>query len=88
MQKLDIDQTLEEYRGKRLSKGRIWWEKFYEAFDDMTNEGLGAGTKRAGYHLQLFGIHPKFQRQGVGSALDRAVESSVSVAFSYNIRCH
>jgi GNAT superfamily N-acetyltransferase len=44
----------------------------------MTDEGLGKGGKAAGYHLQLFGVHPDYQRKGVGSALDFAVESEVS----------
>jgi len=77
MHKLDVGQPLIEFHGKMKSKGRIWWDKFYDAFDEMTDTGLGLGTKKAGYHLQLFGVHPKYQRQGVGTALDKAVESSV-----------
>ena len=52
--------------------------QFGEAFDAMTDKGLGVGVKQAGYHLQLFGIHPSYQRQGVGSAMDKAVEEYVS----------
>lgn len=44
----------------------------------MTDEGLGMGGKKGGYHLQLFGVHPDYQRQGVGSALDLSVQDSVS----------
>lgn len=80
MLKLDEGQQLTEYRGKLKSKGRIWWDKFYEAFDTMADEGLGVGGKRAGYHLQLFGVHPSYQRQGVGSALDKAVEDSAKAS--------
>jgi len=77
MRRLDEGQPLVEYRGKKKSKGPIWWDKFYEAFDAMTDEGLGVGAKRAGYHLQLFGVHPDYQKQGVGTRLDKAVEEHV-----------
>lgn len=43
----------------------------------MTDAGLGPGVKKAGYHLQLFGVHPDYQKQGIGSAMDKAVENSV-----------
>jgi len=77
MRGLDQGQPLTEYRGKKKSKGSIWLDKFTEAFDAMTDEGLGVGAKKAGYHLQLFGVHPDYQRQGVGTRLHKAVEEHV-----------
>jgi len=77
LEKLDVGQPVKDFRGKMKSKGHIWWDKFFEASDVMTTSGLGPGTKKAGYHLMLFGVHPDYQRLGIGSAMDKAVEDVI-----------
>ncbi|KAG8738381.1 hypothetical protein FRC12_016784 [Ceratobasidium sp. 428] len=47
-----------------------WWKnEMLPRYVKLTDEGLGEGTKKDLLHLQVLGVHPDFQRCGVGSAL-------------------
>ena len=41
------------------------------AYRKLTHDGLGEGTKKGLLHLQVLGVHPDFQRKGLGVALVR-----------------
>jgi ribosomal protein S18 acetylase RimI-like enzyme len=43
----------------------------------MTTNALGEGTKLNAWHLQMFGVLPEHQNEGVGGALLRHVEAIV-----------
>ncbi|EJD48814.1 hypothetical protein AURDEDRAFT_162274 [Auricularia subglabra TFB-10046 SS5] len=51
-----------------------WWGYFLPLYDEYTMRALGDGTKLASYHLQVLGVHPKYQLQGVGSLLVKTGE--------------
>lgn len=40
---------------------------------------LGENVELNAYHLYLLGVHPNFQRKGIATALQQAVEAVVSV---------
>ncbi|QRV86404.1 GNAT family acetyltransferase [Ceratobasidium sp. AG-Ba] len=49
---------------------KSWWtEEMLPRYNKLTDEGLGEGNKHNLLHLQVLGVHPGFQRQGLGSAL-------------------
>ncbi|KAH8830558.1 hypothetical protein DL96DRAFT_952737 [Flagelloscypha sp. PMI_526] len=52
-----------------------WWKVFYVAYDAFCDGILGAGQKRANYHLQLLAVHPEHQRKGIARALLEPVEA-------------
>jgi len=41
--------------------------------DAFNEKCLGAGVKKGGYHLQLLGVHPDYQKKGICSAFDKAM---------------
>jgi len=54
---------------------RDWWDYFLAIYDEYTSDVFGPGVKLAGYHLQLFGVHPNHQRKGYGTAMIQLVEA-------------
>ncbi|CAE6518746.1 unnamed protein product [Rhizoctonia solani] len=60
------------FSNKLDSDTRQWWkEVMLPRYNQLTTEGLGEGVKKGLLHLQVLGIHPDFQRRGVGKALVR-----------------
>lgn len=51
-----------------------WWGYFLPLYDEYTTGALGEGTKLASFHLQVLGVHPDYQRQGIGSSLVKTGE--------------
>ncbi|KAJ7131902.1 hypothetical protein C8R43DRAFT_1133570 [Mycena crocata] len=60
----------------RLSpKCRSWWDYFLRLlYDDFVEETLGAGVLLRAFHLQLIGIHPGYQRKGIGRKMLEVVQ--------------
>ncbi|KAF8610378.1 hypothetical protein BDV93DRAFT_14533 [Ceratobasidium sp. AG-I] len=54
-----------------LEVKRWWDEEMLPAYRKLTRDGLGEGTKKGLLHLSLLGVHPDFQRKGLGIALVR-----------------
>ncbi|KAJ7097068.1 hypothetical protein B0H15DRAFT_824697 [Mycena belliarum] len=60
----------DELMGKLSERCRSWWTEFLKLlYDEFVEKQLGSGVMRAAYHLQLIGIHPKYQKRGIGSKL-------------------
>lgn len=55
-------------------KSRDWWKYFNSTYNDAAERVFGDGAKVAAYHLQMFGVIPERQRQGIGSGLINFVE--------------
>jgi len=57
------------------SEHRKWWsEKFGAAVEACAAAALAPAHKKDTWYLQLIGVHPKRQRQGIARALIHAVE--------------
>ncbi|RDB25813.1 hypothetical protein Hypma_006557 [Hypsizygus marmoreus] len=55
-----------------------WWsEVFIPRYDEVVLEALGAGVKKASWHLQLIGTIPAERRKGVARALINEVRNKV-----------
>ena len=52
--------------------------QFLTRYDELAEQSFGSGAKLAGYHLQLLGVAPQYQRKGIGRALIRWAEIKVS----------
>ncbi|KAI9000440.1 hypothetical protein BD414DRAFT_577 [Trametes punicea] len=52
-----------------------WWATFFKQYDELAENTVGWEVKRGGYHLQLFGVVPEYQRKGIGNALTRYAEN-------------
>ncbi|KAG8709008.1 hypothetical protein FRC08_018589 [Ceratobasidium sp. 394] len=49
---------------------RSWWKDVMQPrYAKLADQGLGEGVKKDLFHLQVLGVHPDFQRRGLGSAL-------------------
>ncbi|KAI0749646.1 acyl-CoA N-acyltransferase [Daedaleopsis nitida] len=57
-----------------------YWSRLLNEYDDMVENSLGHGVKLGGYHLQLIGVLPEFQRKGVGRALLDFAEAKARAA--------
>ncbi|EJD46603.1 hypothetical protein AURDEDRAFT_63241, partial [Auricularia subglabra TFB-10046 SS5] len=55
-----------------------WWDYFLPFYDQYTAGAFGDGVKLNGYHLQVIGVIPVRQGQGVASSFFRVVEKKVS----------
>ncbi|KAJ7938690.1 hypothetical protein B0H13DRAFT_1575374, partial [Mycena leptocephala] len=52
--------------GKLSQKCHSWWTDFLKIlYDDFVEKTLGPGAMLGAFHLQLIGIHPDYQRQGI-----------------------
>lgn len=59
----------------RLGKDQQEWFGYWlPLYDEYVTREFGEGTKLASYHLQLLGVHPSHQRQGISSALVKVGE--------------
>ncbi|KAI9000437.1 acyl-CoA N-acyltransferase [Trametes punicea] len=52
-----------------------WWATFLKEYDELAEKTIGREVKRGGYHLQLIGVVPEYQRKGIGTALIRYAEN-------------
>ncbi|KAJ7486859.1 hypothetical protein FB451DRAFT_1228202 [Mycena latifolia] len=60
---------------KLSEKCRSWWIYFLELlYDKFVEDALGPGVMLGAYHLQLIGIHPDYQRQGIATTMMGMVE--------------
>ncbi|KIM90552.1 hypothetical protein PILCRDRAFT_187461 [Piloderma croceum F 1598] len=55
-------------------KTQEWWTYFIDVYNDLCEKAFGAGAKLAAYHLQMYGVMPERQRQGIGRELVKVVE--------------
>jgi hypothetical protein len=46
-------------------------------YNDLCEKAFGAGAKLEAYHLQMYGVVPERQRQGIGRELVKVVEDKV-----------
>jgi len=60
-----------------IALGRWSIEQFIDLYNDLAENAFGSGAKLAAYHLQMFGVMPERQRQGIGRALIEFVEEKV-----------
>jgi ribosomal protein S18 acetylase RimI-like enzyme len=56
-------------------------------YNKLTDDGLGEGTKKGLLHLQILGIHPEFQRRGLGLALVKHRLNQVCMILSMRAGC-
>lgn len=54
-----------------------WWDYFLPFYDRYAAQAFGEGSKLAGFHLQVIGVLPSHQRQGIASAFFDVVERKV-----------
>lgn len=58
-----------------------WWDQvFLHDYENYAERFYGPGAKRAGYHLQLIGVHPDHQRRRLGSQLMSIVHHEAHAA--------
>ncbi|KAJ6555858.1 hypothetical protein B0H19DRAFT_1262001 [Mycena capillaripes] len=66
---------LEPAHGKLSEKCRSWWTYFLDfLYNKFVENTLGSSVFRAAYHLQLIGVHPSYQRQGIAGTMMGLVE--------------
>ena len=54
-----------------------WRTSFLKEYDELVESSHGPGVKLGGYHLQVIGVSPHYQRKGVATSLMRYAESKV-----------
>lgn len=59
--------------------------QFYERFDTMNETSLGPVVKKNGYHLQLLGVHPDYQKKGISTAFDKAMSEQVRLRLNSRV---
>jgi len=74
------DAPWEQSMSKLTEKNQQWWEVFYERFDAMNEKCLGENAKLNGWHLQLLGVHPDYQKKGISTAFDKAISEKALAA--------
>ncbi|KAJ7930913.1 hypothetical protein B0H13DRAFT_2309220 [Mycena leptocephala] len=71
---------LEPAYGKAVREMRSWWTYFLDfVYNKFVENTLGLGVFRAAYHLQLIGVHPSYQRQGIAGTMMGLVEQKVGI---------
>ena len=60
-----------------ITLGRWSIEQFIDLYNDSAEKAFGSGAKLAAYHLQMYGVVPERQRQGIGRRLIEFVEEKV-----------
>ncbi|KAH8836113.1 hypothetical protein DL96DRAFT_1576777 [Flagelloscypha sp. PMI_526] len=80
-QRLLQNQEQEERCGwnafqQRLSaQSRRWWSYFNETYNYQIDLILGPDVRLEGWHLQLLGVHPDYQRRGIATSLCELIEA-------------
>ncbi|KAJ7486851.1 hypothetical protein FB451DRAFT_1168234 [Mycena latifolia] len=65
----------DQLTAKLSEKCRSWWPDFLGyLYDDFVENTLGPGVMLGAYHLQVLGIHPDYQRQGIARKMLEIVE--------------
>ncbi|KAJ6522062.1 hypothetical protein B0H19DRAFT_1277507 [Mycena capillaripes] len=60
---------------KLSEKCHSWWTYFLDfLYNKFVENTLGSSVFRAAYHLQLIGVHPSYQRQGIAGKMMGLVE--------------
>ncbi|KAJ7609355.1 hypothetical protein DFH06DRAFT_1247246 [Mycena polygramma] len=65
----------DQLMAKLSEKCRSWWTYFLRfLYDEFVEGTLGPGVMLGAFHLQLIGIHPDYQRQGIAGCMMSIVE--------------
>ncbi|KZV85725.1 hypothetical protein EXIGLDRAFT_725536 [Exidia glandulosa HHB12029] len=54
---------------------QVWWSDFISAYTDYATFAFGPWVKPGGYHLQVIGVRPGYQRQGIARQFLSIVEA-------------
>jgi len=60
--------------GRLDQKSQDWWTYFVDLYNHSAEKAFGGGAKLAAYHLQMVGVVPGQQRQGITRGLIEFVE--------------
>ncbi|KAH8831053.1 hypothetical protein DL96DRAFT_1811981 [Flagelloscypha sp. PMI_526] len=63
-----------EFLGKLSESSRNWWPYIIRESAAGVEDILGKDVRLNNWHLQLLGVHPDFQRRGIGRKLCEVVE--------------
>ncbi|KAH8809648.1 hypothetical protein DL96DRAFT_1628705 [Flagelloscypha sp. PMI_526] len=62
------------FLSKLSDNSRNWWPYLLERYDKGVDAILGKGVRLNSWHLQILGVHPDYQRNGVATKLCEYIE--------------